>query len=102
MPFAVLRLNVFADLDQRAGRKTRDSGDALQAENRLHAPPRLVARVRLSGPLVPKTFRGDVHCGPQSVVVGRDRLVGREIPGNPEVGSCGEAPSIVTRSNAID
>ena len=100
VPFAVLRLLVFSDLDERARRKAGPAGDLLETEDRLHAPPGVVARGGVAGHLEPEALGRHVHRGPEAVVVRRPRLIGREIAGDTQGGIGGEAPSQVPRLDA--
>ena len=93
MPFAVGRLSVDPGLDERTRGKARDAGDLFEADDRLHAARRVGAGIGGAGHLEPERFRGDIHRGPEAVVVRRSRAVGGQIARHVELRVGRQAPA---------
>src|SRR5262245_16135608 len=102
MPFAVLRLDVFADLDERSRVEAGNARDLFQPQHRLEALPGVGPRVGLARDLVAKGLSRDVHLRPQSVVVARDGLVGRKVARSLQDRIGGQSVADVARADALD
>ncbi len=102
VPLAVARLRVALHVDERTRRKSGLAGDRLEPDDRLHAAPRVLARVRLAGDAEAEALRHHVHRRPQPVVVARHHLVGGQIAGHAKMRGGGQPPAVVPGLNAID
>src|SRR5262249_57217881 len=90
-PFAVIRLNVLSDLDERSRVEAGNARDLFQPHHRLKTLPGVSPRVGLTGDFVSKSLSRDVHLRPQSVVVAGDHLVAGKIAGDAKEGIGGQA-----------
>src|SRR5215470_8534635 len=102
MPLAVLRLDVFADLDERPRVEAGNARDLFQPQHRLEALPGVGPRVGLARDLVAKGLSRDVHLRPQSVIVARDGLVGRKVARRLQDRIGGQSVADVARADALD
>src|SRR5262245_3071517 len=102
MPFAVFRLDVLADLDERARVEAGDASDLFEPQHRFEALPGVGPRVGLARDLVAKGLRRDVHLCPQSVVVARDCPVGRKVARRLQDRIGGQSVADMARADALD